>query len=269
MACFICVTCGSQHAESDLPPDRCLTCEDERQYIGHHGQQWTTIEALAEAHEVRLREEEPGLVSVELTPQFAIGQRAMLVLHSEGNVLWDALPLVDQASADAIADLGGIAAIAVSHPHFYGAFVEWSRAFGDVPVYLHDADAAHVRRPDPCVTFWAGDTYSLADGLTLVRTGGHFEGSTLLEWKAGAGGKGVLLTSDTVKVGLDRRSVSVMRSYPNLIPVGPAAVTRLIEALAPLTYDRLYGGWAGHHVLEDARARVVASLTRYLRQISR
>ena len=267
MACFICVTCGSQHAESDQPPDRCLTCEDPRQYIGHHGQQWTTIDALAETHEVRLRDEEQGLVSVELTPQFAIGQRALLVLHPEGNVLWDALPLVDQVSADAIADLGGLAAIAISHPHFHGSFVEWSRAFGDIPVYLHNADAAHLRRPDPCVTFWEGDTYPLANRLTLVRTGGQFEGSALLEWE-GADGDGVLLTSDTVKIGLDQRSVSVMRSYPNLIPVGPSAIARVREALAPRRYDRLYGGWAGHHILMDGKRIVERSLDRYLEAIS-
>ena len=267
MPFFICVTCGSQHAESAHPPDRCLTCEDERQYVGLHGQQWTTIDALAETHEVRLREEEPGLVSVELTPQFAIGQRALLVLHPAGNVLWDALPLVDQASVDAMTELGGLAAIAVSHPHFYGSLVEWSRAFGDVPVYLHHADEAHVRRPDPCITFWVGETYQVVDGLTLVRTGGHFEGSALLEWRAGAEGRGVLLTSDTVKVGLDRDSVSVMRSYPNLIPVGPIAIGRVREALEARHYDRLYGGWAGHHILTGARAAVERSLERYLRQI--
>lgn len=267
MPAYICVTCGSQYAESERPPARCLTCEDERQYIGHGGQQWTTIEALAETHEIQLREEEPGLISVELTPQFAIGQRALLVLHPEGNVLWDSLPLVDQASADAIADLGGLSAIAISHPHFYASFVEWSRAFGDVPVYLHHADEAHVRRPDACITFWAGDTYPISEGLTLVRTGGHFEGSSLLAWQAGADGRGVLLASDTVKVGLDRKSVSVMRSYPNLIPVGPSAIERVTETLAPLRYDRVYGGWPGHHILAGAPAFLAQSFERYIRQI--
>ena len=27
-------------------------------------------------------------------------------------------------------ELGGIAAIAISHPHYYTSMVEWSRAFG-------------------------------------------------------------------------------------------------------------------------------------------
>lgn len=264
---FICVTCGSQHAESIDPPAECETCEDERQYVGLSGQQWTTIEALAETHEVRLREEEPDLVSVELTPAFAIGQRALLVRHPAGNVLWDCLPLVDQAAVDAIDALGGLAAVAISHPHFYASFVEWSRAFGDIPVFLHQDDAGHVRRPDPCVAHWVGDTCPIADGITLVRTGGHFDGSTLLHW-SGADGRGVLLASDTVKVGLDRRSVSVMRSYPNFIPVGPAAIQRVKASLAALAYDRMYAAWPGHHIREDAPAVVGRSLARYLAQIT-
>lgn len=266
---YICLTCGSQHAESDEPPDRCATCEDERQYVGLSGQQWTTIEALAETHEIVLAEEEPGLFSVEMRPGFGIAQRALLVRHPEGNVLWDCVSLVDQGAVDMIEALGGISAIAISHPHFYASFVEWSVAFSDVPVLLHEADAAHVRRPDPCVTFWTGDRHPLTDGLTLVHTGGHFEGSALLHWAAGAGGKGVLLASDTVKAGLDRASVSVMRSYPNLIPVGPATLDRIEARLAPLAYDRIYAAWPGHHIAEGAQEVVRRSFRRYRDHIAR
>lgn len=42
MANYICVTCGVQHAETDGPPQHCLTCEDERQYIAHNGQRGLT-----------------------------------------------------------------------------------------------------------------------------------------------------------------------------------------------------------------------------------
>ena len=269
MPCYICTTCGSQHAESDQPPDRCATCQEERQYVALTGQQWTTIEALAETHEIALGEEEPGLLSVELRPAFGITQRALLVLHPDGNVLWDCVSLVDEVALETIGALGGISAIAISHPHFYASFVEWSVAFGGVPVYLHQADAAHVRRPDPCVIYWAGDTCPIVEGVTLVRTGGHFEGSALLHWPSGAGGKGVLLVSDTVKVGLDRQSVSVMRSYPNAIPVGPAALQQLEAQLAPLSYDRIYGAWPGHHIIEGAQSVVKRSFDRYRAQIAR
>ncbi len=268
MTPFICTTCGTQHAESAEPPASCAICQDERQYIGLHGQQWTTLEALAETHAIRLRPLDPGIVSVEVEPAFAIGQRALLVAHPEGNVLWDCVPLIDQQTVDAVEALGGLKAIAISHPHFYSCFAEWSRAFGDVPVYLQTADAAWVMRPDDRVTFWAGDTFPLADGIALVRAGGHFEGSSLLHWAAGAGGRGALLVGDTMKVGLDRQSVSVMRSYPNAIPVGAKTIRQVAAALELLEYDRVYGAWPGHVVASDARAVVRRSLERYLARIS-
>jgi hypothetical protein len=268
MPSFICVTCGTQHAESAEPPARCAICDDERQYVGAHGQQWTTLDALAEAYEVQVREEEPGLFSVEMHPTFAIGQRALLVQHPAGNVLWDCIALVDDESCEAIEALGGISTIAISHPHYYATFVEWSRAFGGVPVYLHQADSIHVMRPDPCVTFWAGDTHPIGDGLTLLRVGGHFEGSTLLHWATGAEGKGALLVGDTVKVNPDRATVSVMRSYPNLIPVGRSAIWRVKEMLAPVAYDRLYGAWTGDVISSDGKPRVDRSLDRYVQRIA-
>jgi len=265
---FICVTCGSQHGESDEPPDACRICQDDRQYVGFHGQRWTTLDALAEAYENHFEAEEPGLWSIETRPAFAITQRALLLQHPAGNVLWDAVSLIDQATVDRVADLGGLAAIAISHPHYYSSMIEWSHAFGDVPVYLHNADAQWVCRPDPSITFWPGDTYSLAEGLTLVRCGGHFEGGAILHWANGAEGGGALLTGDIVKVGWDRTSVSVMRSYPNLIPLGPSAIRRVEAALAPLAYDRIYGAWPGHVIRQDARAIVRRSMSRYLHAIA-
>ena len=66
--------------------------------------------------------------------------------------------------------------------------VEWSRAFGDAPIHIHEAERPWVMRPDPCVHFWKGESQTLLGGLPLVRTGGHFEGYQVLLWPAGAGG---------------------------------------------------------------------------------
>ena len=46
MDAFICRTCGVQYAPSEQPPSNCPICEDERQYVGWNGQQWTTLEQL-------------------------------------------------------------------------------------------------------------------------------------------------------------------------------------------------------------------------------
>ena len=102
--------------------------------------------------------EEPGLIGVGIDPPFAIGQRALFLRTPQGNVLWDCLPLLDEAVVEMVRALGGISAIAISHPHYYSAMVEWSRAFGGVPIYLHAADRAVGDAARQGIDFWEGDT---------------------------------------------------------------------------------------------------------------
>jgi glyoxylase-like metal-dependent hydrolase (beta-lactamase superfamily II) len=267
MPAFLCVTCGVQFAESAAPPPRCPVCEDERQYVPAKGQQWTTLDELRRTHRNRIQEEEPGLYGVGTEPKFAIGQRALLVRSPGGNVLWDCVGLLDDDTVAAARRLGGLAAVAVSHPHYYSSVVEWGRAFGGVPVYLHAADRRWVMRPDPVIVFWEGETRSLHDGLTLVRCGGHFDGGAVLHWPAGAEGRGALLTGDILQVCADRKFVSFMYSFPNYIPLPAEAVRRAVRAVAPFRYDRLYGAWWDSTIAADGRAVVARSEERYLRAI--
>ena len=156
----------------------------------------------------------------------AIGQRAILVRTPSGNVLWDCIALIDEATVDVLKGLGGIAAIAISHPHYYTTMVEWSRALGGVPIHLHAADRQWVMRADPAVQFWDGDTKQIGPGLTLVRLGGHFDGGTVLHWADGCEGRGMLLSGDILQV-VPSGHVSFMWSYPNLIPLSAAKVRRM------------------------------------------
>ncbi|MCC6627882.1 MAG: MBL fold metallo-hydrolase [Chloroflexi bacterium] len=269
MRAFICVTCGTQFPPSAAPPAGCPICQEERQYIGWAGQRWTTLDELRATHrnEVRLeRPDEPGLTGIGSQPGIAIGQRALLVPAPGGNVLWDCITLIDEATIAAVRALGGIAAIAISHPHYYSAMVEWSHAF-DAPVYLHADDRQWVMRPDPALVFWEGETRALGDGLTLVRCGGHYAGGTVLHWAAGAGGRGAVLSGDILQVVSDRRYVSFMYSYPNLIPLPAATVRRVVAAVEPFAYERIYGAWWDRVVASDAKAAVARSAERYIAAI--
>ncbi len=265
---FICQTCGTQFQATVQVPARCPICEDERQYVGPKGQQWTTLEALREDHHNIIRTVEPGLAGIGTSPSFAIGQRALLVETPGGNVLWDCITLLDEATVTMVKALGGISAIAISHPHYYSAMVEWSRAF-NAPIYLHAADREWVMRPDSAITFWEGENQALGGGLTLVRCGGHFPGGTVLHWPEGAGGRGVLLSGDIINVVPDRRYVSFMYSFPNLIPLSPAAVRRVVEAVEPYAYDRIYSAWWERVVPENAKQAVHHSAERYIAAIER
>jgi glyoxylase-like metal-dependent hydrolase (beta-lactamase superfamily II) len=260
---FVCITCGTQFAETDEPPKKCEICEDERQYVGWGGQQWTTLDELRQSHRSVVRLEELGLYGIGLEPSFAIGQQALLITNPKGNVLWDCIPLLDQSLVEMIRGIGGISAIAISHPHYYASMVEWSQTF-DCPIYLHAADRRWVMRPDVAIKFWDGDTKEIGNGLTLIRCGGHFDGGTVLHWPEGADAKGVILSGDILQVVQDRRWVSFMYSYPNLIPLPASAVRRIFDTVEPFEFDRIYGAWWGKVVFRDAKAAVRRSAARYI-----
>jgi hypothetical protein len=258
---FVCVTCGTHHAPSQAPPERCAVCEDARQYVPEDGQRWTTGDALGGDHHNEIRRD-GDLEGVGMDPAFAIGQRALLVPFGERNVLWDCVPLLDDAAAAEIDRRGGLAAIAISHPHYYSGMVKWAHRFG-CPVYLHADDAEWIMRPDPAIELWDGETRDLGHGLTLVRCGGHFAGGTVLH-HAGAR---ALLSGDIVQVIPDRRHVGFMYSYPNLIPLPEAAVRRIADALEPYVFDRIYGAWWGTIVRDDAKGAIARSAERYARAL--
>lgn len=265
---YICATCGVQHAASEAPPEHCLICEDERQYIGKDGQRWTTLAEMQKSYQNRIEEVDPRIIGIGTMPGFAIGQRGLLVQTPEGNLLWDCISLIDDATVEAIYKLGGVRAIAVSHPHTVGSLVEYSDAFGGVPIYWHADNREWVMRPDEAFVFWEGETCQLMGGLALVRCGGHFPGSAVLHWPAGAEGHGSLLTGDTLYVTQDRRFVSFMYSYPNLIPLNAPAIERIVQAVEPFDFDRIYGGWWDSVLPTGAKTAVKRSAERYIQAIT-
>ena len=264
---FICVQCGTQFDDTAEPPSRCPICEDERQFVRHAGQEWTTLKQLAANHHNRLQNEAPQLIGIGTEPEFAIGQRALLLQSPGGNLLWDCVTLLDDQTAGEIDARGGIRAIAISHPHYYSTMAEWAERFA-AQIFLHAADREWMMRENRRVQFWEGTRLSLWDDVTLINCGGHFEGGTVLHWPAGANGQGALLTGDIIQVVQDHRCVSFMRSYPNLIPLGPGAINRIVDAIEPFAFEQIYGAWWGANVLTDAKAAVAQSAERYLGWIS-
>ena len=268
MEYWICQTCGAQFSASEQPPEACPICSDERQYIGPNGQQWTTLAQMRQqGYKSKYVEHEPGLIGVGATPSFAIGQRALLLRHPDGNILWDCLSYFDDATVAEIERLGGVSAIAISHPHYYSTMVEWADRF-DMPIYLHEADRQWVMRPDDRITFWSGETRPLRDGVTLIRLGGHFAGGTVLHWAQGADGRGALLSGDIIQVVSDHRWVSFMYSYPNLIPLPATEVARIRDTISPWPFERIYGAWFERITPEDGHAAVIRSADRYIRALS-
>src|SRR5689334_2301758 len=264
MDAFICTACGTQYTPGDKPPPHCTICEEERQYVPASGQSWTTLKSLAARSFNSYRQHEPGLIGIGTQPSFAIGQRALLVCTPNGNILWDCIAMLDDATVTLIKSLGGLAGIGISHPHFYTTMVEWSRAFGNVPIHLHAADREWIMRPDPAIKLWDGDTLTLLPDVTMIRGGGHFPGGSMLHWAKGAGGRGVLCSSDIATVTMDRKFFTFMRSYPNLIPLSPKQVTAIGAAVAPFAFDTVYSHFFDRVILTGGKLALQVSIQRYL-----
>jgi hypothetical protein len=257
---WICATCAVEHAER---VEVCRICADDRQWVPVEGQLWTTLDELAASgHGTEVVELEPDLFGVTTTPKLGIGQQAKLVRTPAGALLWDPPGYLDDDAVARIRALGDVIAIAASHPHMFGVQVEWSRALGGVPVLVAEADAEWVARPDSAIRTWKGSA-EVAPGLTLHQVGGHFPGSAVAHWAAGAGGRGSLLSGDTIMAGPDRRSVSFQRSYPNRIPLSAAVVERIASAVDGLEFDRLYSNF-DNRIDTDARAVTRRSADRYI-----
>ena len=263
MPAYICTTCGCQYPDTEAPPGGCLICQDTRQYVNPSGQAWTTLPAMRRTHFNAFRDIEPGLMGIGTFPAFAIGQRTLVLRSPAGNILWDCISLLDDATITILNALGGLAGIACSHPHFLASVVDWSHAFGRVPVYLHAMDRDFVTRPDPVLTFWQGDRLELTEGVNLIRCGGHFPGSSVLHWAQGSDGQGALLTGDTLQVRPDK-GLTFMHSYPNLIPLDPLTVQEIADALAEWPFDAIYGGWWERVIASGAKQVLADSMRQYI-----
>ena len=265
MPAWICRTCAVQHEDTEQPPTECAICLDERQYVGHGGQRWTTMSELLETTANDRREEEPSLLGIGVKPPVAIGQRALLVQTPDGNVLWDCVPVLDDATREHVESLGGISAICMSHPHFYAAHVDWADAF-DATIHIPRADEQWIQRRSPRIELF-DDEVEPVPGVGMVRIGGHFEGASVLHWPAGSEGRGALLTGDTIMVVQDREWVSFMWSYPNLLPLGAEDIDGIARRVAGLRFARVYGGWWGHVIDDDGAGVVARSAHRYVERL--
>lgn len=262
MTLWSCATCGIEFADTAEPLAICPVCADERQYLPPGGQKWTTQAEIREGRSATIDLMEEGLYGITVNPRFGIGHRPLLVQTPNGNVLWDASGFFDDALLRNLDALGGVTAIASSHPHLVGACVSISHHFGHAPLYWNADDAEWIQRPDDAFVLWRGSK-EILPGVTLVQCGGHFTGSAVLHY-AGADGRGFLLTGDTIRVNTDRATLSFMRSYPNLIPLPPRAINQIVAAVEPFGYDRIYGGFEGEVIDSGAKAKVRASADRYI-----
>lgn len=256
----LCKACGTSFETAGSHLEHCKICEDERQYVPATGQEWVELDTLVTSHTNKWQQHNSDLFSIQTVPDFAIGQRAFILRTPEGNILWDCIANLDDATKTLISSLGGLKAIAISHPHYYTTMQDWAAEF-DAPIYLHASDRQWVMRESPYINFWEGDTLKLVAGVSLIRLGGHFAGGSVLHW---AKGEGVLLAGDIIQVTPGADAVSFMWSYPNMLPLSAATVSAITRRLSTVKFKRLYGAFKGKNITENADEIVHRSGKKYI-----
>jgi hypothetical protein len=257
---MICAACGTQYHADEIKNGHCKICDDDRQYVPESGQAWVSPNELKRDHAVQIMPVSDNLVSLTIVPSFAIGQRAFLVLSAGGNVLWDCIPLLDEATEAFINSRGGIRAIAISHPHYYSNAQEWAAKF-NCPVFIHKKDKEWAPEFEDLI-LWEGREKVFWEGIKIINIGGHFPGSCVLHVPDLPGG-GTVLCSDSLYISRNKEHVSVMHSYPNNIPVPNPEIERIAQVLVGYEFDKMYGAFSYQQVLSGVNCLLHRSIERY------
>jgi glyoxylase-like metal-dependent hydrolase (beta-lactamase superfamily II) len=257
----ICSTCGTCYPEASVL-ETCPICLDERQWVPQGGQQWTKKEDLHRKHSIKLNRLHQRLYELEINPVFAIGQRALLVLSDQGNVLWDCIPLLDECTIEFIKSKGGLKAIAFSHPHFYSNMNEWAETFS-CPVYIHQNDEEHIMVKGSNIRLWTGDEINLWDGMRIINIGGHFAGSSILHVPF-LSKEGTIICGDTLFLSPSKKHFSAVYSSPNRIPLPIAKIQRIKKRFDNIQFDAFYGYHNIQNLDKDVKDILEISLAKYV-----
>jgi hypothetical protein len=256
-----CNTCGTAYPDV-AAQETCIICLDERQWVPAAGQSWTTPAELHLKHSVKLNRLQERLYEIEVNPVFAIGQRALLVLSEQGNVLWDCIPLLDELTIEFIKSKGGLKAIAFSHPHFYSNMNEWADIF-DCPIYIHQNDEEHIMVKGNHIQLWKGDEKDLWDGMKIICIGGHFAGSSILHVPF-LSPEGAIICGDTLFLSPNKKHFSVHYSSPNRIPLPLSEVHRIKKRFDNIAFDSFYGYHNMQNLNKDVKQTLEISMARYV-----
>ncbi len=259
---LFCTTCGTQFIDTKHTSGNCPVCSNDRQYLPAKGQAWTKMEELRSNYTNLFTRISDNLYEIITLPKFAIGQKAFLILSPNGNILWDCISLLNEATVEFIKSKGGLKAIVISHPHYYSSINDWAETF-NCPIYIHQNDEEFIYTKGSRISLWKGAEIELWDGIKIKNIGGHFPGSSLLIVPY-ISAKGTIFCGDTFYISPSKTHVSVMYSYPNFIPVSLSEIKRINESMINIPFDTLIGAFDNQKISPNAKEILHASFLKYI-----
>ena len=233
---YACSNCGHWQQYFSVPP-HCPICSDVRNDLPEDGWDFRTPEQLAPTLRHHSREVIPGVWEFWTTPRFGLDSHGWLLLEPAGNVAFEAAPFYDAGTLDVIARLGGIATLAASHPHGYGALWQLQQRFA--PPLLIQKDDLQWTKAFRVTHPW-DERHEILPGLVLHHTGGHYEGHAVLHDAR----RGAVFVGDALKLDLDEAgrlvALSCHKAYHKQIPLSPDEARRYRAVFEDLDFDIVF-----------------------------
>ena len=231
---FVCDNCGFWQ-KCFQAPSTCAVCQDFRHTPPPRAFRFLSPQEAAREIASTWSQVQDGVWEIRAEPAFGIGTVAYLIEHPAGNILWDGAAFYSPEALDFIESRGGLKWLAASHPHAYGAAGQLQDRF-EPTVAVAVAD---LRWTNAFNVSWPFDErLELAPGLEILRTGGHFDGHSILFWRE----QKALFAGDMLKFHFDQAptGISCHKAFNRRVPVSHAEARRYREVVRELDFETVF-----------------------------
>lgn len=231
---YACTNCGHWQRWPSTPPT-CPVCADVRNALPPDGFTFLTeqeVDALVTCSWGPSPIE--GVTVFGCTPRFGLDSKGWVIEADDGLVGFECAPWYSKAAIGELRRRGGLRVLAASHVHGYGALwrVQAELEPSVVCVGVRDLLWTKAFR----VTWPADDVLQLAPDLVLHRTGGHFDGHSVLHDSR----RGVLFCGDSLKADLDASgrpvALSAHKAFHAQIPLSHGELREYLAVVGALEF---------------------------------
>ena len=241
---WACTNCGHWQRWPAPGPTVCPVCADVRNALPRDGFVFATVEEVAAAVTCTVAKTPvDGIVEHGTTPRFGLDSRGWVIETDAGLVGFECAPYYDGPALQGLRDRGGLAVLAASHVHGYGALWQLQAELQPPVVAVGVRDLVWTKAFR--VTWPVDETLEIAPGLVLHRTGGHFDGHTVLHDRR----RQVLFCGDSLKVDLDADgrpvALSAHKAFHAQIPLSHAELRAYREIVVGLEFGAVFTPFEG------------------------
>ncbi len=233
-----CTHCGHWHLYfAGQDPPGCIVCSDVRNALPPDRFEFLGVEAVGARLTNHHYEAMPGIYGVFCKPNFGLGATGWLIQHPAGNVAYEAAPFYHPDALAFLESLGGVATLASSHPHGFGALWQLQEHF-DPTLVIHKEGVKYTKAFR--VTWPADDVHELAPGLTMHYVGGHYDGHCVMY----DAHRKALFAGDALKIDFHPdgrpRAISCHKGYHYEIPLSHGELRHYRGVFAELDFTHVF-----------------------------